>query len=132
TGRPMLPPKWAFGYAQSRGYYTNEPLARAVANTLRARRIPSDVIYQDIGWVEELQNFIWNPERYDDPAGMLADLEEQGFKVIVSQDPIVSQRNTAQWQELADAGLLVLDQRTGEPYDMPWPWGGNGGLVDFT
>lgn len=132
TGRPMLPPKWAFGYAQSRGYYTNEPLARAVANTLRARRIPSDIIYQDIGWVEELQNFVWNPERYDDPEGMLADLEAQGFKVIVSQDPIVSQRNTAQWQELADAGLFVLDRRTGEPYDMPWPWGGNGGVVDFT
>lgn len=132
TGRPMLPPKWAFGYAQSRGYYTNEPLARAVANTLRARRIPSDIIYQDIGWVEELQNFVWNPERYDDPEGMLSDLEEQGFKVIVSQDPIVSQRNTAQWQELADAGLFVLDSRTGEPYDMPWPWGGNGGVVDFT
>ena len=132
TGRPMLPPKWAFGYAQSRGFYTNEPLTRAVAATLRARRIPADIIYQDIGWVEELQNFEWNPDRYDDPEGMLADLEAQGFKVIVSQDPIVSRRNEAQWKELADAGLFVRDRRTGDVYDMPWPWGGNGALVDFT
>lgn len=132
TGKPMLPPKWAFGYAQSRGFYTNEKLARSAAHMLRSHRIPSDIIYQDIGWVDELQNFEWNKDRYQDPGGMLADLQKQGFKVIVSQDPIISKRNKKQWQEAADRGLLVLDRRTGKPYDMPWPWGGPGGLVDFT
>lgn len=132
TGRPMLPPKWAFGYAQSRGYYTNEELTRSVARTFREHRIPSDMIYQDIGWVEELQNFEWNPDRYDDPVDMLADLEAQGFKVIVSQDPIISRRNERQWAAAAEANLLVLDRRTGGPYEMPWPWGGPGGLIDFT
>lgn len=132
TGKPMLPPKWAFGYAQSRGFYTNEKLARSAAHMLRAHRIPADIIYQDIGWVDQLQNFEWNPDRYQDPQGMLKDLQQEGFKVIVSQDPIISKRNKKQWQEAADKNLLVLDRRTGKPYNMPWPWGGPGGLVDFT
>lgn len=132
TGRPMMPPKWAFGYAQSRGLYTNEKLTRSVAHTLRAHRIPSDIIYQDIGWVDDLQNFEWEPDSYDDPKGMLDDLQKQGFKVVVSQDPIISKRNKKQWQEVANKGLFVLDRRTGKPYNMPWPWGGPGSLMDFT
>lgn len=132
TGRPMMPPKWAFGYAQSRGFYTNEELTRSVAHTLRAHRIPSDIIYQDIGWVDKLQNFKWDPERYNNPKGMLDDLQKQGFKVIVSQDPIISKRNRKQWQAVEDKNLFVLDRRNGKPYNMPWPWGGPGSLMDFT
>lgn len=132
TGRPMLPPQWAFGYAQSRGFYTNEELTRSAARTFRAHRIPADIIYQDIGWVDKLQNFDWEPGRYEHPADMLDDLQQQGFKVIVSQDPIISTSNKKQWDEAADKDLLVLDERSGKPYEMPWPWGGPGGLVDFT
>jgi alpha-glucosidase len=63
---------------------------------------------------------------------MLNDLQKQGFKVIVSQDPIISKRNKRQWQEAAGKNLFVMDSRTGKPYNMPWPWGGPGSLVDFT
>src|SRR5690606_10242039 len=98
----------------------------------RERKIPIDIIYQDIGWVEGLQNFEWRKDRYDDPRQMLKDLSADGFKVILSQDPVISQATTAQWEEARDKGYLVLDERTGKAYDMPWPWGGNAGVVDFT
>jgi alpha-glucosidase len=63
---------------------------------------------------------------------MLSDLAENGYKVIVSQDPVISQTVTDQWQEAKEKGFLVTDERTGQAYDMPWPWGGNCGVVDFT
>src|SRR5690606_201335 len=57
TGKPIMPPKWAFGFAQSRGLYTNGAQALAIAAEFRERRIPIDIIYQDIGWTQWLQDF---------------------------------------------------------------------------
>ncbi len=132
TGKPIMPPKWAFGFSQCRGDYTFEHLARDVADEFRNRQIPCDIIYQDIGWVEHLQDFNWNPERYDNPATMVSDLAGMGYKMILSQDPIISQSNVRQWQEADSLGYFAADIRTGKTYDMPWPWGGNCGVVDFT
>jgi alpha-glucosidase len=132
TGRPIMPPKWAFGFAQSRGLLTNEQLTREIADGFRERQIPCDVIYQDIGWSQELMSFTWRKANYVQPRQMLDDLYEQGFKVVVSQNPVISQRNKPQWNEADSLGFFVKDARTGGSYDMPWPWGGNSGLVDFT
>lgn len=132
TGKPIMPPKWAFGFSQSRGLYTREDQAREIAAEFRKRQIPCDIIYQDIGWVEGLQDFDWKKANYTNPRGMLKDLGEMGFKMILSQDPVISQANTKQWKEADSLNYLVKDIRTGKSYDMPWPWGGNCGLVDFT
>lgn len=132
TGSPIMPPVWALGFSQCRGLLTNEQLTRDIAAGYRARRIPCDIIYQDIGWTNYLQDFNWRQGNYKDPAGMLSDLADNGFKVIVSQDPVISQNNTIQWKEADSMGYLVSDIRTGKAYDMPWPWGGNCGVVDFT
>lgn len=132
TGKPIMPPKWAFGYSQSRGMYTFEEQAKKIASEFRTRKIPCDIIYQDIGWVQNLQDFEWNKERYKDPRGMLRHLDSLGFKMIVSQDPVISQKENSQWKEADSLGYFTTDVRTSKSYDMPWPWGGNCGVVDFT
>ena len=132
TGQPIMPPKWALGFSQSRGLLTKEKLTRQIAEGYRSRNIPCDIIYQDIGWTEHLQDFNWRKGNYENPRQMLSDLAHEGFKVIVSQDPVISQVNSAQWLEADSLGFFAKDIRTGESYDMPWPWGGNCGVVDFT
>jgi len=132
TGKPILPPKWAFGFAQSRGLYTKEAQALEIAAEFRRRQIPCDIIYQDIGWTQHLQDFEWREGNYSNPEQMLTTLREQGFRVILSQDPVISQNNRRQWAEADSLGFFVRDVRTGTTYDMPWPWGGNCGVVDFT
>lgn len=132
TGKPILPPKWAFGFAQSRGLYTKEAQALEIAAEFRRRQIPCDIIYQDIGWTQHLQDFEWRAGNYSNPEAMLTTLREQGFRVILSQDPVISQNNSKQWGEADSLGFFVSDARTGNAYDMPWPWGGNCGVVDFT
>ncbi|MGE8426026.1 MAG: TIM-barrel domain-containing protein, partial [Sphingobacterium siyangense] len=132
TGRPIMPPKWAFGFAQSRGLYTQEDQALEIAAEFRKREIPCDIIYQDIGWTQELQDFNWRKGNYKNPKEILKKLNDQGFKMILSQDPVVSQANKKQWTEAHQKGYFVKDRRTGSSYDMPWPWGGNCGVVDFT
>ena len=132
TGKPIMPPKWALGFSQSRGLLTNEKLTREIAEGFRSRQIPCDIIYQDIGWTQYLQDFNWRERNYSNPKGMLNDLAGQGFKVIVSQDPVISQANKSQWEEADRLGYFVKDSTTNKSYDMPWPWGGNCGVVDFT
>jgi alpha-glucosidase len=132
TGKPILPPQWAFGFSQCRGLYTREHQAREIASAFRKRKIPCDIIYQDIGWTQNLQDFEWRKGNYTNPKDMLQSLNKQGFKVIVSQDPVVSQANKKQWKEADERGYFTTDIRTGQTYDMPWPWGGNCGVVDFT
>lgn len=144
TGKPIMPPEWALGFSQCRGLLTNEKLTREIATEFRKRQIPCDIIYQDIGWTTHLQDFEWNPGAYKNPKKMVADLDSMGFKIIVSQDPVISQgqstdwhadesgKNFSQWREADAEGFFTTDIRTGKTYDMPWPWGGNCGVVDFT
>ena len=132
TGQPIMPPKWALGFAQSRGLYTKENQALEVAAEFRKRKIPIDIIYQDIGWTQNLQDFEWRKGNYTNPKAMLKKLKDNGFKMIVSQDPVVSQKDNKQWAEADKLGFFVKDVRTNKAYDMPWPWGGNCGVVDFT
>ena len=132
TGKPIMPPRWALGFAQCRGLLTNETLTYEIANGYRERGIPCDIIYQDIGWTQHLQDFEWRKPNYRNPRKMLSDLDSMGFKVILSQDPVISQANKKQWREADSLGYFVKDVTTGKSYDMPWPWGGNCGVVDFT
>lgn len=132
TGKPIMPPRWALGFAQCRGLLTNEDLTYEIAHGYRERGIPCDIIYQDIGWTQHLQDFDWRKPNYRTPRKMLSDLDSMGFKVILSQDPVISQGNIKQWREADSLGYFVKDVTTGKTYDMPWPWGGNCGVVDFT
>ena len=131
TGNPIMPPKWALGFSECRGGFTNPTVTLDVASKFRELQIPCDIIYQDIGWTEKLQNFEWN-RSYTDPKGMIKTLRDNGFHVIVSQDPIISQSNKDQWAEAEALDIFAKDVRTGNFYDMPWPWGGRCGIVDFS
>ena len=103
--------------AQCRGLLTTEKLSYEIAEGYRKRGIPCDIIYQDIGWTQYLQDFNWRKENYQNPKKMLADLKGMGFKVIVSQDPVISQVNKKQWEEADRLGYLVKDSTTGKSYD---------------
>ncbi len=43
TGKPIMPPKWALGFAQCRGLLTSEKLSYEIAEGYRKRGIPCDV-----------------------------------------------------------------------------------------
>ena len=43
TGKPIMPPKWALGFAQCRGLLTSEKLSREIAEGYRTRGIPCDI-----------------------------------------------------------------------------------------
>ena len=51
-GRSYIPPKWAFGFGQSRWGYQSEEDIREVEQRYRELDIPLDSIYLDIDYME--------------------------------------------------------------------------------
>jgi len=87
TGRMELPPLWTLGFHQCRwSYYPAERL-RELARSFRQRQIPCDALWLDIDYMDGYRVFTWDKERFPDPAGLLADLRRDGFKVVTIMDP---------------------------------------------
>jgi alpha-glucosidase len=87
TGRMPLPPRWSLGYHQCRYSYYPESRVRFIARNFRERRIPADVIWLDIHYLNGYNPFTWDPERFPDPAKMIADLRADGFRMVSIIDP---------------------------------------------
>lgn len=87
TGRPKLPPMWALGYQQSKWSYYPEARVKEIAQGLRERNIPCDVIHLDIDYMDGFRCFTWNKKHFPDPKRMIGELEEDGFKTVVIIDP---------------------------------------------
>lgn len=87
TGRSPMPPLWSFGLWMSRITYNAERQVRDVARTLRAHRIPTDVLHLDTGWFETdwRGDYQFSASRFPDPAGMIRDLGRDGFYVSLWQ-----------------------------------------------
>jgi alpha-glucosidase len=67
-GRSYIPPKFAFGFGQSRwGYKTPEDF-RTVAKGYRDNHIPIDMIYMDIDYMDHYKDFTISDEFTDFPA----------------------------------------------------------------
>ncbi|MFS8794895.1 glycoside hydrolase family 31 protein [Synechococcus sp. R8-2] len=87
TGRPPLPPLWALGYQQCRWSYASAAQVQTVAQQFRQRQIPCDVIYLDIDYMRGYRVFTWDPRRFPEPARLMAQLHEAGFRVVAIVDP---------------------------------------------
>ncbi|MAS34212.1 MAG: hypothetical protein CL610_09400 [Anaerolineaceae bacterium] len=87
TGRIMLPPLWFLGYQQCRWSYFPQDEVLKIAGGFRQRGIPCDVIYLDIHYMQGYRDFIWDHERFPDPAQLIQTLHESGFHVVVILDP---------------------------------------------
>lgn len=87
TGRIGMPPLWALGNQQSKWGYMSADEVRAIARGYRERDIPCDVLYLDIDHMDGYRVFTWDPQRFPDPAAFVAELAEDGFRVVTITDP---------------------------------------------
>ena len=108
TGRSPLPPLWSFGLWMSRITYKSEDEVREVAAKLREHRIPSDVIHIDTGWFEQdwRADYQFSKTRFRDPARMMADLRQQGFRISLWQLPYFTPGNPL-YRVAAERGYAV-------------------------
>ncbi|HEX7315221.1 MAG TPA: glycoside hydrolase family 31 protein [Pyrinomonadaceae bacterium] len=131
TGRTPLPPLWALGNQQSRWSYYPEARVREVARGFRESKIPADVIYLDIDYMDGFRVFTWNRQHFPDPPKLISDLREQGFRTVVIIDPgIKVDPNYFAYRDGQSGGHFVKNGDGSELHASVWP--GVCAFPDFT
>jgi alpha-glucosidase len=150
TGRPPLPPRWAFGLMVTGYPQEHQDVVLARAREHRQRRLPLDAIILDYHWEERYHNFQWRSALIPDPELLIAELGSLGIKLGLITTPFQNQRTRGfqRWflntlSANIPRGLEKDDERALPEYEAgraagyfahdaaKW-WFGVGGMVDFT
>jgi alpha-glucosidase len=122
TGRMPLPPMWALGYHQCRYSYYPESRVRDIAQQFRARKIPADTLWLDIHYLDGYNPLTWDRTRFPDPAAMISDLRDEGFRLVTIID--AHPKKQPGW-DVYDSGLAgdhFIKNPDGSVYEAPvWP-----------
>ncbi|MEO8148844.1 MAG: TIM-barrel domain-containing protein [Bacteroidia bacterium] len=131
TGRMPLPPKWSLGFQQCRyGYYPESKLME-VARKLREQKIPCDMLYLDIDYMDRYRVFTWDSIRFPNPKRMLNELKSLGFHTTTIINPGIGIANNYSIYNEAKAKNYFLKYPDGEAYSGEvWPGWCN--FPDFT
>ena len=133
TGKPPLPPLWAFGYQQSRYTYETEARVREIANRLRADRIPADAIYLDIDFQYKNRPFTVDTQNFPHFERMIADLRKQHLRVVTITDLHIAKAPDAGYEPY-DSGMTgdhFVKNADGSVY-VGEVWPGPSVFPDFT
>ena len=131
TGHMELPPLWALGYQQCRFSYQPDARVREIADTLRMLRIPSDVIWMDIDYMDSYKIFTFSPKEFPQPAQLNDYLHRQNFKAVYMIDPGVKAEEGYFVDDQGTRGDYWVKDRDGQPY-VGNVWPGPCHFPDFT
>ncbi|MDE6655065.1 MAG: DUF5110 domain-containing protein, partial [Muribaculaceae bacterium] len=85
TGQVSLPPKYLFGYIQSKERYVSSDDILRTLGEYRRREVPIDMIVQDWNyWPEGWGYMKMNPEYYPDPKALADSVHAMNAKLMVS------------------------------------------------
>lgn len=136
TGKAQVPPKWSFGYWQSKISYSSAEESLEVAREMRAADLPMDVLHLDTHWFKDdwYCDLEFDRDRFPDPAAFLRELADLGVKVSLWQLPYIPE-GCRLYDDLAEAGAFVRN-REGEIYDIGIAYTasfeGRVGCIDWT
>jgi alpha-glucosidase len=131
TGRMPMPPLWSIGYQQCRWSYFPDSEVLRLANTFRDKKIPCDVIYLDIDYMDSYKIFTWNNMKFPRPQDMIGKLKDQGFHLVTIVDPGIK----------IEKGYFAYDEGLKNGYFARYPhgefytgsvWPGRCHFPDFT
>lgn len=127
TGRSYIPPKWAFGYGQSRWSYRTADEVREVARSYREKGMPLDAIYLDIDYMDRYKDFTVNQDTFPDLAGLSSELKAQGIRLVPIIDAGVKlEEGYDVYEEGAQKGYFCKTSTGADFVAAVWP-----GLVCF-
>lgn len=120
-------------------YDQNEKDILEYARAIIANGYPPGVLMIDDNWQEDYGNFEFSARRFQNPKGMMKELHQLGFKVMLWVCPFVSPDSEA-FRHLAKEGMLLLEPQEGE---VEWAetrdkaaiirwWNGASALLDLS
>ncbi|RYO93830.1 hypothetical protein DL766_005084 [Monosporascus sp. MC13-8B] len=129
TGTTAMPQEFSLGYHQCRWNYVSDDDVKEVDRKFDKYHIPYDVIWLDVGYMDDGKYFTWDPDMFKDPISMGQQLDSHGRKLVTIIDPHI--KNTANYHvsdQLKSKGLAVKTKE-GKDFDG-WCWPGSSHWVD--
>ena len=99
TGKIALPPLWSLGFHQCRYSYYPDSRVKSIADTMRIKNIPCDVIWMDIDYMQDFRIFTFDSTNFPNPKETNDYLHKNNFKSVWMIDPGVK----------AEKGYFVFD-----------------------
>ncbi|KAI5273968.1 putative Maltase-Glucoamylase 2 [Manis pentadactyla] len=90
VGRPFLPPYWSLGFQLSRRNYNNIDGLKKVVSRTREARIPYDVQYSDIDYMNEMKDFTIDGVAFPNLSDFVQELHNYGLKYVIIMNPGIS------------------------------------------
>ncbi len=132
TGLPSLPPRWAFGYHQSRWGYKTEADVREVVEGFEAAAVPLSSLHLDIDYMDSYRVFTIDERRFPDMAALTSGLlADHGTRLVTILDPgVKADWDTSLYRAGRELGVFCStpDGRLAE--GLVWP--GRAVFPDFT
>lgn len=129
-GISYIPPKWAFGYQQSRWGYKNEEDLKKVVAGYRENHIPLDAIYMDIDFMDSFKDFTIDTENFKDFKATVKELKEEGIRLVPIVDAGVKIEKDYEVYEEGVANHYFCKNEEGEDF-VAAVWPGRVHFPDF-
>lgn len=122
TGRPPLPPRWAFGYHQSRWGYETEEAVRETAQGFVTHDLPLSAIHLDIDCKDNFQSFTIDPDRFPKLREFNQELAAKGVRLITIVNPGIKANRKSKLFEEGRMQEVFCTYPNGKPVLAPvWP-----------
>jgi alpha-glucosidase len=131
TGKPEIPPIWALGYQQCRWGYFPDSLVENTVKMFRDKKIPLDVIYLDIDWMDGYRVFKWDKNHFPNPKSLNKKLNDMGVKSVTIIDPAIKSDSNYFACNSGLKGNHFIKYFDGELYKGN-VWAGESYFPDFT
>lgn len=121
-GRSYIPPKFAFGFGQSRwGYKTREDFEKAV-DGYRKNHIPMDMLYMDIDYMQDYKDFTLNEENFPDFPAFVQEMKEKKIHLVPIIDAGVKiEEGYDIYEEGVEKGYFCKKEDGSEFVAAVWP-----------
>ena len=129
-GRPYIPPRWAFGYGQSRWGYPTSDHIREVARKHEENQFPLDYICLDLLHMEDHMNFTINQKTYPDFKEMTAWLKERNIHAVPIVDAGVKEKPGYSLYDSGKKQDAFCKDAEGQPF-TGYVWTGKTHFPDF-
>ncbi len=131
TGKMELPPLWSLGYQQCRFSYVPDTRIKSLADTFRLKKLPCDVIWMDIDYMDSFKIFTFDKNKIPDPKAVNDYLHQKGFKSIWMIDPGVKAEKGYFVYDSGSKGNHWVQNQAGKEFNgKVWP--GKCAFPDFT
>ena len=131
-GTMPLPPRWALGYHQCRYSYVPDSRVREIADQFRARKIPCDVIWMDIDYMDGFRDFTFDPKKFPDPHATNDYLHNHGYHSVWMIDPGVKVEPGYRVFDSGTAADVWMKDASGRADYHGKVWPGDCVFPDFT